>query len=225
MDPLVLSPASNSCSKSELRSSAACGRRSRASEISAAACNTCSFLGSSSRIERYSSSAASCLLLCRYLSALSSRLEMSGMHPAARSFGVYAELYLNRWAGFVARYGYWFSVVIAVGAEVVAAGTYMRTWFPNVPVVFWMVIFGLFLVVTNLFSVGNYATFEYWFALIKVVTIFVFIVMGAALLFGGKVHAQYVGNGGVSAPGRLFPLIGRSPVRFRLLGSAYGGHC
>src|SRR5512146_1945219 len=41
--------------------------------------------------------------------------EMSAVHPAAGSFGVYAELYLNRWAGFVARYGYWFSVVIAIG--------------------------------------------------------------------------------------------------------------
>src|ERR1051326_871655 len=37
--------------------------------------------------------------------------EMSSMHPAAGSFGVYAELYLNRWASFVARYGYWISVV------------------------------------------------------------------------------------------------------------------
>src|SRR5215475_10313337 len=48
--------------------------------------------------------------------------EMSSMHPAAGSFGVYAEIYLNRWAGFVARYGYWFAVVMAVGSEVVAAG-------------------------------------------------------------------------------------------------------
>lgn len=127
--------------------------------------------------------------------------EMSEMHPAAGSFGVYAELYLNRWAGFVARYGYWFSVVIAIGSEVVAAGTYMRIWFPRVPVVLWMVAFGFFLLAINLFSVGHYGTFEYWFALIKVVTIFVFILMGAALLFGGKVTPQYVNNGGFAARG------------------------
>ncbi|MGE5322522.1 MAG: amino acid permease, partial [Actinomycetota bacterium] len=127
--------------------------------------------------------------------------EMSEMHPAAGSFGVYAELYLNRWAGFVARYGYWFSVVIAIGSEVVAAGTYMKTWFPHVPIVLWMVVFGLFLLAINLFSVGHYGTFEYWFALIKVVTIFVFILMGAALLFGSKVTPQYVNNGGFAARG------------------------
>ncbi len=30
--------------------------------------------------------------------------EMSAVHPAAGSFGVYADLYVNRWAGFIARY-------------------------------------------------------------------------------------------------------------------------
>src|ERR1700724_16498 len=89
--------------------------------------------------------------------------EMSAMHPAAGSFGVYAELYLNDWAGFVARYGYWFSVVIAIGSEVVAAGTYMQVWFPKVPIVAWMVVFGLLLLLVNFFPVGDYGTFEYWF--------------------------------------------------------------
>lgn len=127
--------------------------------------------------------------------------EMSAVHPAAGSFGVYAELYLNDWAGFVARYGYWFSVVIAIGSEVVAAGTYMGVWFPGVSILWWMILFALFLLAINLFSVGHYGSFEYWFALIKVVTIFVFILTGAALLFGGRVHPQYVSNGGFAPNG------------------------
>src|ERR1700682_595298 len=61
--------------------------------------------------------------------------EMSSVHPAAGSFGVYAELYLNPWAGFVARSGYWISVVIAIGAELIAARTYTRTCFPTLRVV------------------------------------------------------------------------------------------
>jgi L-asparagine transporter-like permease len=32
--------------------------------------------------------------------------EMASAHPAAGSFGLYAELYLNAWAGFIVRYGY-----------------------------------------------------------------------------------------------------------------------
>jgi amino acid transporter, AAT family len=144
--------------------------------------------------------------------------EMSAMHPAAGSFGVYAELYLNRWAGFVARYGYWFSVVIAIGSEVVAAGTYMKAWFPHVPVVLWMVVFGLFLLAINLFSVGHYGTFEYWFALIKVVTIFVFILMGAAFLFGGKVQPEYVAHGGFAPRGWTASLLAISFGLYSFLG-------
>lgn len=144
--------------------------------------------------------------------------EMSAVHPAAGSFGVYAELYVNRWAGFIARYGYWFSVVIAIGSEVVAAATYMRQWYPTVPAIVWMVTFGLFLLAINLFSVGHYGTFEYWFALLKVVTIFVFIVMGAALLFTGKVRPQYVASGGFAPQGWSAPLMAISFGLYSFLG-------
>jgi L-asparagine transporter-like permease len=144
--------------------------------------------------------------------------EMSSMHPAAGSFGVYAERYLNRWASFVARYGYWTAVVIVVGSEVIASGTYMREWFPGVPVIVWMVVFGLFLVVINLFPVGNYGDFEYWFAMIKVVTIFVFIVIGTALLFSGKVQPQYVSHGGFAPKGWLTPLMATSFGLYSFLG-------
>ena len=144
--------------------------------------------------------------------------EMSSIHPAAGSFGVYAELYLNPWAGFVARFGYWFSVVIAIGSEVVAAGTYMRVWFPHVPVVLWMVIFGIFLVLINLFPVGEYGTFEYWFALIKVVTIFLFILIGGALLLGGRVHPQYIAAGGFAPNGLPAPFMAVSFGLYSFLG-------
>jgi L-asparagine transporter-like permease len=144
--------------------------------------------------------------------------EMSSVHPAAGSFGVYADLYLNPWAGFIARYGYWISVVIAIGSEVVAGGTYMRVWFPGVPVVTWMILFGLLLLAINLFSVGHYGTFEYWFALIKVVTIFVFIVAGAVLLFGGRVQPQYVGDGGFAPKGWMAPWLVVSYGLYSFLG-------
>ena len=144
--------------------------------------------------------------------------EMSSLHPAAGSFGVYADLYLNRWAGFIARYGYWLSTVTAIGSEIVAAATYMHRWYPNTAPVVWMIVFGLFLLAINLFSVGHYATFEYWFALIKVVTIFVFIVAGAALLFGGKVQAQYAASGGFAPRGWTAPLLAISFGLFSFLG-------
>ena len=144
--------------------------------------------------------------------------EMSCAHPAAGSFGVYADLYLNRWAGFIARYGYWFSATVALGSELVAAATYMRHWYPNVAPVVWMIVFGVFLLTINLYSVGHYGTFEYWFALIKVVTIFVFILGGIALMFGGNVHPQYVAGGGFAPKGWTAPLLAISFGLYSFLG-------
>lgn len=144
--------------------------------------------------------------------------EMSSVHPAAGSFGVYAELYLNQWSGFVARYGYWTSLVIAIGAELVAADTYMRAWFPNAPPAFWMIVFGLLLLAVNLFSVAYYGTFEYWFSLIKVVTIFAFIAIGAAMLFWGKAHPQYTRQGGWAPHGWPAALLAISFGLFSFLG-------
>ena len=133
--------------------------------------------------------------------------ELSSVHPAAGSFGVYGEIYLNPWAGFISRTGYWAAISISIGAELVASATYLTYWFPSVPALFWVVIFSALLLLINLRSVGNYARFEYWFAMIKVVTILAFVVLGAALLLSGRVSPQYTTQGGFLPKGRLAPLL------------------
>lgn len=110
--------------------------------------------------------------------------EMTVAHPVAGSFGVYAELYLHPWAGFAVRYSYWLGQAIAIGSEVIAASIYCRLWFPRIPGWIWIVAFSAALVYVNARAVGNFGLFEYWFAFIKVATICVFLVLGAALLLG-----------------------------------------
>jgi L-asparagine transporter-like permease len=109
---------------------------------------------------------------------------MAVLHPTAGSFGTYAEIYLNPWAGAIARYSYWVAQVIAVGAEAVAAGVYMTFYFPGSPVWVWSTAFSVVLLYFNLRSVRNFGSIEYWFALIKVVAIVAFILLGAAAIFG-----------------------------------------
>jgi amino acid transporter, AAT family len=129
--------------------------------------------------------------------------ELSSMHPGAGSFGVYGDLYLNQWAGFIARAGYWIGLSISIGAELVASATYLAYWFPSVPALFWVVIFSALLLLINLRSVEHYARFEYWFAMIKVVTILAFVALGAAILLGGRVTPQYTTQGGFLPNGPL----------------------
>lgn len=133
--------------------------------------------------------------------------ELSSTHPAAGAFGVYGDLYLNQWAGFIARAGYWAGISISIGAELVASATYLAYWFPSVPALFWVLLFSLLLLLINLRSVGDYARFEYWFAMIKVATIAAFIVLGAALLMSGRVAPQYTAHGGFFPQGALAPLL------------------
>ena len=114
--------------------------------------------------------------------------EMAVAMPTAGSFGVYADLYLSPWAGFAVRYTYWVAQSIAIGGEAVAAGIYTRWWFPATPVWLWVLIYSAVLIFVNARSVGAFGEFEYWFAMVKVIAIVVFIVMGTAILIG--IHQQ-----------------------------------
>ena len=62
-----------------------------------------------------------------------SLVEMAVVHPVAGSFGVYAETYLNPWAGFTVRTTYALVQIIAIGAEVTAVAIYFAFWFPTIP--------------------------------------------------------------------------------------------
>ena len=130
--------------------------------------------------------------------------EMAVVHPAAGSFGLYAETYLNPWAGFVVRYTYWVSQVIAIGGEAVAAGLYMRFWFPGAPVWAWALGFCLVMLYFNSRSVGQFGTVEFWFALIKVVAIVLFIILGIWSILGIGRPAEGFHNL-VGLPGGFLP--------------------
>ncbi len=121
--------------------------------------------------------------------------EMAVVHPVAGAFGVYAEKYLNPWAGFCVRATYGAAQIIAIGAEVTAAAIYFSYWFPHVPQWIWVVLVSAALVALNAMQVNRLGEFEYWFAMIKVAAILAFIVVGLGMIFGiGTGHAQGLGN-------------------------------
>jgi amino acid transporter, AAT family len=130
--------------------------------------------------------------------------EMAVAHPTAGSFGVYAELYLNQWSGFVVRYTYWACQCIAIGGEATAVAIYCRWWFPQVQPWLWIVLFSLLLVGVNASEVGNFGNFEYWFAMIKVAAITAFILFGAVALFGFLPSVHHVGLQNFTLGGKFF---------------------
>ena len=133
--------------------------------------------------------------------------ELASMHPAAGSFGVYGELYLNQYLGFLCRAAYWASIAFSIGAELVASATYMTYWFPAVPGEVWVILFSALLLLVNQRSVGSFGRFEFWFSMIKFATIVAFILAGAALLFSDRVAPQYTAHGGFFPKGPIAPLL------------------
>jgi amino acid transporter, AAT family len=110
--------------------------------------------------------------------------EMAVVHPVAGSFGVFADRYLSRWAGFAVRATYAFVQILAIGAEVTAVAIYFAFWFPAVPSWVWVVAIAAMLVAINTAQVGVFGELEYWFALVKVVAILAFIAAGLAVIAG-----------------------------------------
>lgn len=110
--------------------------------------------------------------------------QMAIRHPTAGSFGVHADIYLGSWAGFTVKWSYWFAITISIGGEAVACGLYVQHWLPNLPLWIPVVVLSSALVAVNAMHVGAFGTFEYWFAMIKVVAISLFILFGVAILTG-----------------------------------------
>lgn len=83
----------------------------------------------------------------------------------------------------------------------------MSYWLPNVPGYVWSIVFLIVVLCLNLFSVKGYGEAEYWFALIKVLTVLAFVILGILVdtaVLGGKYYGVEVFNyGGVQGLGVL----------------------
>lgn len=118
--------------------------------------------------------------------------EMAIQNPVAGSFSRYARNYLGPLAGYLTGWNYWFLQIVISMAEITAVGVYMEYWFPGVPRWIWALAALLIMTTVNLISVKAYGEFEFWFALIKVVTIILMIVLGSGMILFG------IGNGGTA---------------------------
>lgn len=128
--------------------------------------------------------------------------EMVSADPAVGSFGTLAGKYLGPWAGFVVQWTYWAIQAIAIGGEMIAIGIYVQFWWPQMPLWLPVAVFSIALLAINAVTVSLFGEVEYWFAMIKVVAIVAFILIGAAYLFFGLPGhaspgtANFTGHGG-----------------------------
>ncbi|MED4227932.1 amino acid permease [Neobacillus cucumis] len=151
--------------------------------------------------------------------------EMSIVNPTSGSFATYAREGLGPWAGYTIGWLYWFFWVIVIAVEAIGGANIIQYWFPSLPS--WSVSLALtfLLTLTNLYSVKSYGEFEYWFSLIKVVSIVLFLILGGAIIFGliPGVHSPGTTNllhrGGFMPNGISSIFMGIAVVMFSFMGS------
>ena len=108
--------------------------------------------------------------------------ELLTYRPVAGSFATYADEFCGPFAGFVTGWSYWFAWIATAMAELTAIGVYVRWWLPAVPQWLPALVALLALYGSNLLAVRMFGELEFWFALIKVVTIVALIVSGLVVL-------------------------------------------
>lgn len=112
--------------------------------------------------------------------------EMATYLPVSGSFSTYATRFVDPSLGFALGWNYWFNWVITVAADVTIAAQVIQYWSPmkGMPAWGWSILFLLIIFALNSLSVRVYGESEYWFALIKVVTVIVFIIIGILTILG-----------------------------------------
>ncbi|MGE8017318.1 amino acid permease [Peribacillus frigoritolerans] len=116
--------------------------------------------------------------------------EMATYMPVSGSFSTYATRFVDPAFGFALGWNYWFNWAVTLAVEIAAAAIIMKFWLPDVPSLIWSALFLGIVFTLNALSIKSYGESEYWFALIKVVAIICFIIIGLLTIlgiFGGKV--------------------------------------
>jgi GABA permease len=131
--------------------------------------------------------------------------EMASVNPLTGSFSAYAREAIGPWAGYTIGWLYWFFWVIVVAIEANAGAASLHDWFPQIPIWLFSFILTLILTVTNLYSVKSFGEFEYWFALIKVVSIVLFLGLGFAVIFGLVPGIESPGLSNLTGKGGFMP--------------------
>ena len=110
--------------------------------------------------------------------------ELAVHMPESGSFGAYATRYIGPGTGYTMTWLYWLTWSVTLGTEFTAAALLMQEWFPDSSMWMWTLIFGAFIFTLNMISTKWFAESEFWLALVKVITVVAFIVLGLLAIFG-----------------------------------------
>lgn len=112
--------------------------------------------------------------------------ELATFYPVSGAFSAFSTRFIDPSVGFAVGWLYLLIGVLVSAVDIIVAANVITFWEPMqfISPFGWSMIFFLIIVLLNVFTVTLYGEAEYWLSLIKVVTIFVFIVLGVLMIFG-----------------------------------------
>ncbi len=132
--------------------------------------------------------------------------EMIYISPGTGSFADYGAKYIHPLTGYLVKWSNVFQFIIVGISDIIAMTQYLNYWWPNLPDWLSGIVMIIFLTLANLASAKAYGRLEFWFAMIKVVTIIVMIIIGLLVIVVGLGnHWHPVGISNLWSHGGFFP--------------------
>ncbi|MBU9814005.1 amino acid permease [Rahnella sp. C60] len=119
--------------------------------------------------------------------------ELAAFMPVSGSFSTYGSRYVEEGFGFALGWNYWYNWAVTIAVDLVASQLVMNYWFPDTPGWIWSALFLGLIFLLNYISVRGFGEAEYWFSLIKVVTVIIFITVGVLMITGIMRGAETAG--------------------------------
>ena len=168
------------------------------------------FLGAGARLQAAGPALALIYLVCGIFSFFILRAlgELVLHRPSSGSFVSYAREFLGEKASYVAGWMYFVNWAMTGIVDITAVALYMHYWgaFGDVPQ--WVFALGALAIVgtMNMIGVKWFAEMEFWFALIKVLAIAIFLIVGVVFLGSGKaLDGNATGFHLITDNGGMFP--------------------
>lgn len=138
--------------------------------------------------------------------------ELATYLPDSGSFSTYATRFVSPAFGFAVGWNFWYNWAITIAAELAAATVIIKFWFPNSSSALWSLLFLLIMFGFNFLSTKSFGESEFWFAIIKIITVIIFLAVGVLMIFGilggEAVGMKNFNLGGSSFNGGFFAFVG-----------------
>ncbi|GAA6063966.1 hypothetical protein JCM10212_004814 [Sporobolomyces blumeae] len=138
--------------------------------------------------------------------------------PVAGGHITLARRFVSPAFAFALGYNYWYNWTIVLPAELNAAAVLIGYWSKNVNPAVWIAICLVVACAINFGGSRAYGEAEFWFAIIKVLTIIGLIILGIIIDCGGGPNGQYIGTKYWRDPGALVQYAGIEGTTGRFLG-------